>query len=264
MKFKDKVIWITGAASGIGEALAYQAVEYGARLVLSDIDEAKLMVVLAKCSEMGAEVLALPLDLSDRKSIEDAVPLALEKYGRVDVLINNGGISMRALTWETSLDVDYRIMNTNYFGAVVLTKALLPGMIRRGEGYIAATSTITGKFGFPLRSAYSASKHALQGFFETLGIELAEHNISVTIVMPGRVQTNISLNALNADGSRHGKMSAGQAGGMSPEKCAKKYLDAVYSRKREALIGGRELIMVHIRRFVPRLFFRLARKLDPS
>ena len=264
MKFKDKVIWITGAASGIGEALAYQAVKYGGRLVLSDIEEAGLQLVSAACSEKGAEVLTLPLDLSDRESIEAAVPIALERFGRVDVLINNGGISMRAFTWETSLDVDYRIMNVNYFGAVILTKALLPGMIERREGYIAATSTITGKFGFPLRSAYSASKHALQGFFETLGIELADYNVSVTIVMPGRVQTNISLNALNADGSRHGKMSAGQAGGMSPEQCAKKYLDAVYKRKHEVLIGGKELILVHIRRFLPRLFYRLARKLDPS
>ena len=264
MKFKDKVIWITGAASGIGEALAYQAVEYGARLVLSDIEETKLETVTTECIKKGAEALALPLDLSDRKSIEGAVPLALEKFGRVDVLINNGGISMRALTWDTSLDVDYRIMNINYFGAVILTKALLPGMIERGEGYIAATSTITGKFGFPLRSAYSASKHALQGFFETLGIELTDKNISVTIVMPGRVRTNISLNALNADGSRHGKMSPGQAGGMSPEKCAKKYLNAVHKRKREVLIGGWELISVHARRFVPWLFFRLAGKFDPS
>ena len=171
---------------------------------------------------------------------------------------------MRALTWETSLDVDYRIMNVNYFGAVILTKAILPGMIERGEGYIAATSTITGKFGFPMRSAYSASKHAIQGFFETLGIELKPHNISVTIVMPGRVRTNISLNALKADGTRHGKMSPGQAGGMSPEKCAKKYLDAIYKRKREALIGGKELLMVYIRRFFPSIFFRLAQKIDPA
>ena len=264
MKFKDKVIWITGAASGIGEALAYQGVEYGASLVLSDIDKTKLEVVAEECRNKGAEVLSLPLDLSQRESIEGAVPQALEKFGGIDVLINNGGISMRALTWETSLDVDYRIMNINYFGAVILTKAVLPGMIERGEGYIAVTSTITGKFGFPMRSAYSASKHAIQGFFETLGIELRPHNISVTIVMPGRVRTNISLNALNADGSKHGKMSPGQAGGMSPGKCAKKYLDAIHKRKREALIGGKELLMVHIRRFLPSIFFRMARKIDPS
>ena len=151
MKFKDKVIWVTGAASGIGEALAFKAVDYGAKLVLSDIDESKLKVVAEECIKRGAEVLSLPLDLSDRESIETAVPEALEKFGAIDVLINNGGVSQRAYTWETTLDVDYRIMNINYFGAVILTKALLPGMIEKGGGYIAATSSINGKFGFPLR-----------------------------------------------------------------------------------------------------------------
>ena len=264
MKFKDKVIWVTGAASGIGEALAYQAVKYGAKIILSDIDEAKLMVVAEECSRRGASVLILPLDLANRESIEKAVPEALEKFGTIDVLINNGGISQRAYTWETPLDVDYRIMNINYFGAVILTKALLPGMIEKGGGYIAATSSITGKFGFPLRSAYSASKHALHGFFETLGIELADKNISVTIAMPGRVKTNISVHALTRDGTEHGKMDPGQAVGITADLCAKKYLDAIHKRKREVLIGGRELIMAHIRRFSPFLFFKFVHKVDQA
>jgi len=179
------------------------------------------------------------------------------------VLINNGGISQRSWSWETSLEVDYRIMNINFFGAVILTKALLPSMIEQGGGYIAATSTITGKFGFPLRSAYSASKHAVQGFFETLGIELAPKNISVTVVMPGRVQTNISVHALTKDGSPHGEMDPGQSSGMAADVCAKRYLDAIYKRKHEALIGGKELMMVHIRRFFPGLFYRIAGKIKP-
>ncbi len=264
MKFKDKVIWITGAASGIGEALSYQSISYGAKLILSDIYETRLREVADKCKSMNAEVLSLPLDLSSRESIEEAVPLAMSRFGRVDVLINNGGISQRAFAWETPLEVDYRIMNINFFGAVILTKALLPSMMEQGEGAIAVTSSITGKFGFPLRSAYAASKHAAQGFFETLGIELSGKNIHVTVAMPGRVQTNISVHALTKDGTPHGEMDPGQASGIPAELCARKYLDAIHKRKREVLIGGRELMMVHIRRFLPRLFFRLARKIDPA
>ncbi len=264
MKFKDKVIWITGAASGIGKALAYQSVKYGARLILSDIDESSLKEVCGKCESMNAEVLFLPLDLSSRESVENAVPKALSRFGRIDVLINNGGISQRSLTWETPLEVDYRIMNINFFGAVILTKAVLPSMMEQGEGYIAVTSSITGKFGFPLRSAYSASKHAAQGFFETLGIELAGKNISVTVAMPGRVQTNISVHALTKDGTPYGKMAQEQASGIPADVCARKYLDAIHKRRREVLIGRKELLMVHIRRFFPRIFFRLARKVNPA
>ncbi len=264
MKFKDKVIWITGAASGIGEALAYKSVEYGGNLILSDIDEPGLAKVVSDCESSGARVLNLPFDLSSRESVEKAVPHALKHFGRVDVLINNGGISQRSLTWETPLEVDYKIMNINYYGAVVLTKALLPTMMEQGGGYIAVTSSITGKFGFPLRSAYAASKHATQGFFETLGIELAGKNISVTIAMPGRVQTKISIHALTKDGTAHGKMDPGQASGIPADIAAKKYLDAIYKRKSEVLIGGKELMMVHIRRFLPSLFYRLARKIKPE
>jgi dehydrogenase/reductase SDR family protein 7B len=264
MKFKDKIIWITGAASGIGEALAYRSLEYGGKLILSDIDEAGLTRVVETCVSAGADVLNLPLDLSSGESIERAAGLAMERYGRVDVLINNGGISQRSLTWETPLEVDRRIMDVNFFGAVILTKAVLPGMMERGSGYIAVTSSITGKFGFPLRSAYAASKHATQGFFETLGIELSDRNISVTIAMPGRVRTNISVNALTGDGTPHGKMDPGQATGIPAERCARQYLDAIYKRKHEVLIGGRELTMVHIRRFLPAIFYRMARRIRPE
>jgi short-subunit dehydrogenase len=264
MKFKNKIIWITGAASGIGEALAYQSVAYGGKLILSDIDEPGLSRVAASCRSSGSSVLELPLDLSSRASIEKAVGTAMEHFGRVDVLINNGGISQRSLTWETPPEVDHKIMNINFFGAVILTKAVLPSMMEQGSGYIAATSSITGKFGFPLRSAYAASKHATQGFFETLGIELAGKNISVTIAMPGRVQTNISLHALTRDGMPHGKMDPGQASGIPADVCARKYLDAIFKRKPEVLIGGKELIMVHVRRFLPVLFYRLARKIKPE
>jgi short-subunit dehydrogenase len=264
MKFKDKYIWITGAASGIGEALSYQAADYGAKLILSDINEAGLESVGAACREKGAEVMLLPLDLSKRESVEEAAKSALSQAGRVDVLINNGGISQRSLTLETDPEVDYRIMNINFFGAVLLTKAVLPSMVEQGGGAIAVTSSISGKFGFPLRSAYAASKHAVQGFFETLGIEMNGKNISVTIAMPGRVRTNISLNALTRDGTPQGTMDPGQASGIPADVCARKYLDAIHKGKREVLIGKKEVLMVHIRRYLPGLFFRIARKVSPK
>jgi short-subunit dehydrogenase len=261
MKFKDKVVWITGAASGIGEALAYRAGSQGAKLVLSDINEEGLQKVKSSCGELGTEVLLLPMDLSSRESIEKTVPRALGHFGCIDVLINNGGISQRAYTWETSPEVDYRVMNINFFGAVILTKAVLPHMMERGSGSIAVTSSIAGKFGFPLRSAYSASKHAVIGFFETLGMELKDTAISVTVAMPGVVRTNISINALDREGERHGVMDPRQASGISAEACARKYLNAIHRRKREVLIGRKELLMVHMRRFVPGLFYLIAGKI---
>jgi short-subunit dehydrogenase len=137
-------------------------------------------------------------------------------------------------------------------------------MMAQGSGYIAVTSSITGKFGFPLRSAYAASKHATQGFFETLGIELSGRNISVTIAMPGRVRTNISVSALTRDGTPHGKLDPGQASGIAAEECARRYLDAIHKRKHEVLIGRKELMMVHLRRFLPGLFYRMARRIRPE
>jgi short-subunit dehydrogenase len=155
-------------------------------------------------------------------------------------------------------------MEIDYFSYVILTKAILPGMIEAKEGCIAATSSISGKFGFPLRSGYAAAKHAIQGFFETLRIELKPHNINVTIAYPGRVNTNISLSAILKDGKAHGEMDDGQASGISAEKCAKIYLKAIAKGKPEVLIGGKELLMVHIKRLFPGIFYRVINKIKTT
>jgi len=188
----------------------------------------------------------------------------LSETGHIDVLINNGGISQRSKIIETPVELDRKIMNIDFYGAVILTKQILPSMLENGGGKIMVTTSITGKFGWPLRAAYSAAKHALYGFFETLRAEHYNDNIKVTFACPGRVQTNISKHSLNKDGKEHGVMDKGQANGVSAEKCARMMRKAIQNNKREVLIGGKELIMVYIKKFLPALFFKMASKIDPN
>jgi short-subunit dehydrogenase len=162
------------------------------------------------------------------------------------------------------MEIFRKIMEINLFGAVLLSKYVLPVMLKNGGGHIVATSSISGKFGFNLRSAYAASKHALHGFFESVRLENYKENIRVTIVCPGRVRTNISLNALTAEGKAHGKMDDGQDGGISAESCAKQILKAIRKNKKEVLIGGKELLMVHFKRFTPFIFNRIIRNIKPT
>ena len=260
--FQHKVVWITGASSGIGEALAYEFSRQGARLALSARKKEKLEKVRLKCHELGAEAEIFPFDLSCHEKIPELTTRVIQHYKQVNLLINNGGISQRSLVKHSSLEVDRKIMEINYFGNVALTKALLPHMIHNQEGHIAVTTSIVGKFGFPLRSAYAASKHALHGFYETLGLELADENIRVTLIIPGRIQTNISLHALDGTGQEHGLMDKGQNSGLTPEQSALKIIRGLQKGKREIMVGGNELLMVYIRKFFPTLFYRLARKIS--
>ena len=263
MKFKDKVVWITGASSGIGEALAYKFTREGAKTILSSNEPEELERVRKKCEEMGGESSVLFLDMLDTQSLGVAVKTAIDRFGVIDILINNAGISHRSLVTETDVEFDRKIMEIDFFSYIVLTKKILPYMLERGGGQIAATSSLSGLFGFPLRSAYSAAKHAVKGYFETIGIEFRDRNIFVTIAYPGRIRTNISLHALTKDGTPQGEMDKSLAAGIPVEKCAKIYMNAIYRKKREVLIGGKELLMVYIRRFFPWLFWRLVGKVSP-
>ena len=264
MKFKNKVVWITGASSGIGEALTYEFARQGAKLVISSNQQHELEKVKLACENLGAECYIQFLDVTEIEKMQSITDGLIDKFGRIDVLVNNAGISQRSLVVETSLEIDRKIMEIDYFGTIALTKTVLPYMIKNGGGYIAATSSISGKFGFPLRSAYSAAKHALHGFFETLRAEVYDHNIKVLIAFPGRIKTNISLHALTKDGTAHGKMDEGQNTGISAEKCARQYLNAIRKDKKEVLIGASELFMVYIHKFFPKLFYKLARKIKPT
>jgi short-subunit dehydrogenase len=261
--FAEKTVWITGASSGIGEALVNAFTKGGSRVIASSNDEAGLKRVAESCSAMKGSIATVAFDLSDTAGIEETVADIIKKEGRIDLLLNIGGISQRALIKDTPLWLDRRIMEINYFGTIALTKAVLPYMISIGGGQIVATSSISGRFGFPLRSAYSASKQALHGFFETLLLEHKGDNIRVSVLIPGRVRTNISLHALTSSGSEHGKLDEGLTGGISPEKAAQQIIRGIRRNRREILVGGKELLMLRIRKYMPWLFFRIAGRIRP-
>lgn len=261
--FTGKVVWITGASSGIGEALVYAFAGGGSRVIASSNDSTGLRKVAGNCATLKGSITTVPFDLSNTAAIEETVSQVIQQEGRVDMLLNLGGISQRARISETPLWLDRKIMEINYFGTIALTKAVLPHMITAGGGHIAATSSISGRFGFPLRSAYSASKQALHGFFETLLLEHASDNIRVSVIIPGRVRTMISYNALTATGDSHGRMDEGQAGGVTPEKAAKQIIRGLKKHRREILVGSSELLMLKVRKYLPWLFFRIAGRINP-
>ena len=242
-KFQDKVVWITGSSSGIGEATAYEFAKEGAKLILTALEADLLEQVCKRCEELGSPAAkALPFDLSQKDQVAELAENAWNLFGHIDVFYNNAGISQRGKTIET----DMKVIK----------------MVERGGGQLVVTTSINGRFGFPLRCAYSSSKHALYGLFETIQAEYYDDNIRVTIVCPGRVQTKISFYALEKDGKQHGKMDAGQAGGCTAEVAGKKIVKAVYKKKREVLVGKYELLMVYIKRFFPALCAKIARSID--
>ncbi len=257
--FENKVVWITGASSGIGMELALLLASLDAHVVLSARKESLLFENQLKMKAPERHFV-LPLDLENPDSFGDKVQQVVRKYGRIDFLFLSGGMSQRSEVSETPLSIDRRIMEVNYFGNVALTKAVLPIMLEQNSGHFVVISSIAGKFGFFLRSAYSASKHALHGFYESLMLENEQHHIGVTLVCPGKINTNISLNALNAAGETHGIMDHNQVKGMPANHCAKLIVKAVSRKKKEILIGNKEIYAVYIKRFLPNLFWKIIKK----
>jgi len=249
----NKIVWITGASSGIGEQLSIRCAELGACVILSSRSKDKLYQLNGRLSGQNHSVV--PLDLAHSSNFEHIVKQIIDKYGRIDYLFNNGGISQRAKAMETTLSTDRYIMEVNYFGNIALTKSVLPYMIAQKKGHIVVISSISGKFGFYLRSAYCASKHALQGFYESIAMEEQNNGINVTIVYPGKINTPISLNAMKGDGQAHNKMDHNQSTGMSVEKCVDKILRKVKKKKAETLVGNREILAVLLKRYLPQSWF---------
>ena len=256
INFEDKVAWNVGASSGIGEEIARQVNALGGFVVLSARKIDKLEAV-QKTLLFPAKSLILALDLEDQSNFDALTNTVIEKCGKIDYLFNNGGISQRGEAAETGMEVDRRLMEINYFGNIALTKAVLPYMQKVQGGHIVVISSIAGKFGFYLRSAYSASKHALQGFYESVLLEEAKNGIFVTLAYPGKINTPISESALNAKGESHGVMDHNQETGMPASICVKKLLKAVTKRKKSILIGNKEIWAVYIKRFSPALFWRI-------
>lgn len=262
MNFTNKVVWITGASSGIGKALALELSKQNAKLVLSARNESKLSEVRNSCSHPN-QVLVLPLDLGNIDSFNSKMKEVISAFGKIDILVNNGGISQRSLVKDTTISVDKQLMNINYIGTVALTKTVLPHFIENKQGQFVVTTSIVGKIGTPLRSSYAASKHALHGFFDSLRAENHKNNIAVTLVCPGFVNTNVSINALTGDGSPQNKMDTATQNGIEPSRFAKIMAKAMYKKKEEVYIAGaKEKLGVYVKRFFPKLLSTMIRKLS--
>jgi short-subunit dehydrogenase len=263
-RFLNKVVWITGASSGIGEATVYEFAREGAKLVISARREDELQRVKKNTNLPDTDVMVLPIDAEKPETFPAKVQEVVKRFGSVDVLFNNAGISQRSSVAESEMEVYHKIMDINFFGVVALTKAVLPIMLNQKSGNIAVTSSISGKLGTPMRSGYCATKHALHGFFDSLRAEVWKENIGVTIICPGYIHTNISINAISADGSKHGKMDQNQANGISPEDCARSIVNAIYKSKEEIYIGRKEVLGVYLKRFFPGILSRILRNQIPK
>lgn len=258
VSFKNKVVWITGASSGIGEAVAKAFNNQGAILILSSRRLEELERVKSSC-KFPDKVHVFPLDLTVASSIQKVTEEVLSKF-QIDLLFNNGGISQRSMTVDTSIESARRIFEVNFFGHVQMTNAVLPQMISRKSGHIVTISSLTGKWGFYLRSAYSASKHALHGFFDSLRMEVEDNGVQVTLVTPGFIATEISKHALDSSGKPTGEMDNNQAQGISPEECARQILAGISAGKREFGVGGKELRALFLHRYFPNVFRKILKR----
>jgi dehydrogenase/reductase SDR family protein 7B len=244
-----KSVWITGASSGIGAALAHAFAVRGARLVLSARREARLREV-AKSAGAG-DALLLPLDITDPQAVEARVQEALAQTGGIDVMIHNAGVGQRGAAADTALAVDRHLMDVNYFGPLMLTKTLLPSMRARKQGQFIVMSSVLGIFSAKHRTGYAAAKHALHGFFDGLRAELADEGIGVLLVCPGHVHTEFSEQALEFDGRPHAVVDESSRNGLSPEACASRVLRAYDAGEQEIVVARWEHWAVALSRLAP-------------
>lgn len=252
----NKIIWLTGASSGIGESLAYELSLQGHSLIISSRNKEELKKVKEKC-KYPQKVAILPLDLEDLTGMRDIVKTAVSIYGRLDILINNAGLSQRSLIIETNLDVFEKLMLVNYLGTVALSKEVLPHFIKNNSGHFVVVTSLMGKFGSPYRSGYCGAKHALHGFFDVLRMEHEKDGVNVTLICPGFIQTNVAINALTGDGSPQKRNDSATEHGMAPDKFAKKMIRAIHRKKFEAYIGGKEISGIYVKRIFPKLLHKI-------
>ena len=255
----DKTIWITGASSGIGKALAYELSKLGCFLVVSARNEEQLLILKNKCPHPD-RVHVLPLDLADYKGMEEKVQHAISTAGQIDILINNAGISQRSLILDTDIEVYKKLVDINYLGTVALTKAILPQFIKQRNGHFVTVTSLMGKFGSPYRSGYCGAKHALHGFFDVLRMEHEQDGIQVTLICPGFVNTKVAINALTGTGQKQMSNDTATENGLDPTIFAKKMIKAISQQKFEAYIGKKEVMGVYLKRFLPRLLHKVVLK----
>ena len=260
MSFSGKTVWITGASSGIGEALALEFVKEGARVILSARNEDGLMSVKAKCDAISNQEssLVLPMDITDEASLVGKTELAKAWAGRLDMLINNAGISQRSSCLSTDMSTYRTIFEVDVFGQIALTKVVLPIMIEQGSGHLVVTSSVAGKIGVPFRTGYCAAKHAVMGFFDALRTEVDHHNIKVTTITPGFIRTPISANAVAGDGTAFGQEDTEIRGGMDVNDCAKVIIKGFKRGKPEISVGkGFEMNTLWLKRYSPKLLMKM-------
>ena len=262
---KETHVWITGASSGIGLEMSQLAAEAGAHLTLLSSRKDKLADAASLCAAAGAaSVRYEAIDLSNAEKATQVASSMLKGMPAPDYLILNAGVSQRARAADTTLDTARKIMDLNFFGAVAVFQTVLPAMVEAGGGRIGITSSLTGVFGGPLRSSYSASKHALKGYFESVALEYFREGIRVTIAVPGFIRTKIGDHALTADGKEYGRMDENQEKGMDPRQCAVKYWRGVLRGRSEQVIEGKGRFYVFLYRHLRFLFLFLGTRISAT
>lgn len=264
MAFAGEVAWITGASSGIGAAMARALAADGAHVILSGRNADALNEVAAECAKGNATALVLPFEVTDHPAglaaAEQAWAWAAERSGGIDILFNNAGISQRSLAVDTDYAVYEQIIAVDLLAPIALTQALLGSMVARGKGRIAMVSSVAGKVGVPLRTAYSAAKFGLIGYANALRSEVTGAGLQVHVIAPGSVRTNVSRNALNADGSRRGVSDKGIDGGMDPEVAVAQMLAEMAEGKSEIIVAtGFEQMIGEACRTPDEIFDRMAK-----
>lgn len=252
MKNTSKIVWITGASSGIGAELAKIYSHRGIKLILSSRNVRALERVKSECY-YPENIKILPIDLNDFYAAPALVKKAYNIFGRIDILINNAGVSQRSLIVDTQFDVLKKLIEINYLGTVALSRALLPFFLKQGFGHYVVVSSVMGKYGSPFRSGYSAAKHALHGFFDVMRMEHQKDNINVTIICPGFVRTPIAMNSLKGDGSVLGVDDLATRKGLKVEDFARKMVRSVDQKKWEVQFGKKELLGVYLKRLSNKL-----------
>jgi short-subunit dehydrogenase len=258
--FHENVCIVTGASSGIGREIALLLAGQGAWLALAARNERRLESTAEACRKLGGRAIVLPTDVTDEEQCKHLIEKTAQEYDRIDTLINNAGISMVARFDEVeNLAPMKKIMDVNYYGSVYCTHYALPFLLQT-KGRIVGVSSLTGKTGVPTRSFYAASKHAMAGFFDSLRIELAEQGVSVTMVYPGFVTSEVRERALGPDGKPRGESYIDESNTMSAEKCAELILRTAGRRKRELVMTTKAKIGLWVKLIAPGLLDRITKR----
>lgn len=251
LTLKDKVVWITGASSGIGASLALQLNALGAKVIASARRSERLIELKINCSYPD-HFITLPLDITDPASIENAMA-QVKLCDQLDLVIHNAGISQKGLVIENSMDIDRKIMETNFFGTIALTKAIMPIYLKQGYGWFGIVSSFAGVMGIPGRSAYAASKHALHGFFQSLEAENIDCKLQMSYILPGFINTAITAKGLCGNGQPYGKVETSHQLGLTANQCAQNIIKGLLKNKKRIVVGKMEVLLLTIHRISPRL-----------